>query len=265
MGNPAPHRARKRFGQHFLHDQNIIRKMLNAINPQPGEALIEIGPGQGALTFPLLERCKELTAIELDRDLIPILQQQAESLGTLHLINSDVLTIDLSSLGLDPPLRVVGNLPYNISTPLMFHLLKYSPLIQDMHFMVQKEVAERIVAPPDSKHYGRLSVMMHYFCQCEYLFDVPPGCFSPPPKVDSAIIRLLPYAQPPVPVDDIDLLELVVKTAFNQRRKTISNSLKKLLDKNTLTDLNIDPKARAENLSLAQFIRITQTLNHTKQ
>lgn len=234
MGNPSVHRARKRFGQHFLHDKNIIHKLLRAINPQVGDTLIEIGPGQGALTFPLLQQCKQLTAIELDRDLIPILQQGAKDIGELNLINSDILAIDMSALSLQPPFRLVGNLPYNISTPLMFHMLEYNELIKDMHFMVQKEVAERIIATSDkntssSKHYGRLSVMMQYFCRCEYLFDVPPGCFSPPPKVDSAIIRLIPHSEPPVQVTDLEMLELVVKTAFNQRRKTISKDRKSVV------------------------------------
>lgn len=260
MGNPPPHRARKRFGQHFLHDQNIIRKLISAINPKPTDRLIEIGPGQGALTYPLLERCGELTAIELDRDLIPILQQQAKSIGQLNLINMDILKFDLSSLSLQPPYRVVGNLPYNISTPLMFHLLEHSELIEDMHFMVQKEVAQRIIAQPHNKHYGRLSVMMAYHCQSEYLFDVPPGCFTPPPKVDSAIIRLRPHAKIPVQVSDKSMLETVVQTAFNQRRKTIGNSLKKLIDKSIIESLSIDPKARAENLSLHEFALISEAV-----
>lgn len=251
------HKARKRFGQHFLHDQNIIHRIIRAINPQPGDRLIEIGPGQGALTIPLLQQCKELTAIELDRDLIPILQQRAQSIGELHLINQDVLTIDLSTLPLSPPLRLVGNLPYNISTPLMFHLLEHSELIEDMFFMLQKEVAERIIARPEDKHYGRLSVMMQYYCDSDYLFDVPPGCFSPPPRVDSAVIRLQPHVTPPVQVEDVSLLSLVVQTAFNQRRKTIHNSLKKILDNTHIESLGIDPGARAETLSLTDFAKLT--------
>jgi len=262
MGNPPVHKARKRFGQHFLHDKNIIYKLLRAINLQPGDTIIEIGPGQGALTFPLLEQCKELTAIELDRDLIPILKQGAVGIGELNLINNDILKIDMSALSLKPPFRLVGNLPYNISTPLMFHMLEYNELIKDMHFMVQKEVAERIIATSDkntssSKHYGRLSVMMQYFCQCEYLFDVPPGCFSPPPKVDSAIIRLIPHEAPPTQVDDLEMLEAVVKAAFNQRRKTISNSLKKILTREQIQSLDINPGARAENLSLHEFTQLS--------
>jgi 16S rRNA (adenine1518-N6/adenine1519-N6)-dimethyltransferase len=262
MGNPPIHRARKRFGQHFLHDQNIIRKLVNAINPQAGQNILEIGPGQGALTFPLLQRCKKMTAIELDRDLIAILQKNARPYGELLLINQDILQFDLFSLTGEQAFRVVGNLPYNISTPLMFHLLKQSDRIQDMHFMVQKEVAERIIAEPNTKHYGRLSVMMQFHCQCDFLFKVAPGSFTPPPKVDSAIIRLIPHAKAPVQIDDISMLELVVKTAFNQRRKTISNSLKKLIDKATLTSLNINPAVRAENLTLSEYAQITQTMTN---
>ncbi len=260
MGNPAPHRARKRFGQHFLHDQNIIHKIISALNPQPQQSIIEIGPGQGALTLPLLKRCQRLTAIELDRDLIPILQQKSASIGELTLVNQDVLKLELSELQLPTPLRLVGNLPYNISTPLMFHLLKSSNLIGDMVFMLQKEVAERIIATPHSKLYGKLTVMMQYFCASEYLFDVPPGCFSPPPKVDSSVIRLRPYSTPLHQVDNYQALEQLVSAAFNQRRKTISNSLKNLLNKGTIAELGIDPSARAENLTLADFVQLTQAM-----
>ncbi len=257
MGNPAAHRARKRFGQHFLHDQTIIQRILDAIDPKTGQSLIEIGPGRGALTFPLLERCKRLTAIELDRDLIELLQQKAPQFGQLKLISADVLKIDLSTLDLPTPYRLVGNLPYNISTPLMFHMLEYNDLIEDMHFMVQKEVAQRIIAGPGSKHYGRLSVMMQYYCQCDYLFDVAPGSFSPPPKVDSAIIRLAPHTELPHPVANIEHLALVVQSAFSQRRKTIHNSLKKVIDCARIAELGIDPGVRAENLALEDFVKLT--------
>ncbi len=253
------HKARKRFGQHFLHDQNIIHKIISALNPQPGQNIVEIGPGQGALTLPLLKRCQKLTAIELDRDLIPILQRKASDIGELTLVNQDVLNFDLATLELDPPYRMVGNLPYNISTPLMFHLLNSSALISDMVFMLQKEVAQRIIADPNNKLYGKLTVMMQYFCESEYLFDVPPGCFSPPPKVDSAVIRLRPHASLPVNVD-VEALEKVVSAAFNQRRKTISNSLKNLIERTIISDLGIDPSARAENLSLSNFVQLTHAM-----
>ncbi len=263
MSQPHKHRARKRFGQHFLHDRNIIQKLLRAINPQAHDALIEIGPGQGALTFPLLQRCHKLTAIELDKDLIPILQRKAPQYGELTLINRDILQTDIGALELTPPYRIVGNLPYNISTPLMFHLLAQSSLIKDMHFMVQKEVAQRIIARSGDKHYGRLSIMMEYYCSSEYLFDVAPGCFSPPPKVDSAIIRLIPHRQPPLQVDDLDKLGEVVKAAFSQRRKTIGNSLKKLLERSQIEALDIDPRQRAENLSLQDFARLANLLKQS--
>jgi 16S rRNA (adenine1518-N6/adenine1519-N6)-dimethyltransferase len=253
------HKARKRFGQHFLHDQNIIHKIISSVNPQPGQNIVEIGPGQGALTLPLLKRCQKLTAIELDRDLIPILQRKSADIGELTLVNQDVLNFDLSALDLSPPFRLVGNLPYNISTPLMFHLLTSSALISDMVFMLQKEVAQRIIAKPHNKLYGKLTVMMQYFCDSEYLFDVPPGCFSPPPKVDSAVIRLRPHATLPVNVD-VDGLEKVVSAAFNQRRKTISNSLKNLIDRSTISQLGIDPSVRAENLTLSNFVQLTQAM-----
>ncbi len=263
MAKPSPHRARKRFGQHFLHDQNIIAKMLRAINPQPEDTLVEIGPGQGALTYPLLDRCHKLTAIELDKDLIPILERGAAGHGELTLINQDILQTDITALPLTPPLRIVGNLPYNISTPLMFHLLEQSDWIQDMHFMVQKEVAQRIIARVGDRHYGRLSIMMQYYCDSDYLFDVAPGCFSPPPKVDSAIIRLTPHAQPPVEVEDLDMLAEVIKTAFSQRRKTIGNSLKKLLPRDHIEAALIDPRQRAENLSLDEYSRLANQLKQT--
>ncbi len=218
------HRARKRFGQHFLHDRNIIERILSAIDPRPGERLLEIGPGQGALTYPLLQRCEQLVAIELDRDLVPVLEQQAKQFGLLEIVNADILKFELASIASNEMFRLVGNLPYNISTPLMFHLLESAHLIQDMHFMVQKEVAQRIVASCDDTSYGRLSVMLQYHCRCQYLFDVAPGCFSPPPKVDSAIIRLIPRETPSVDIGDYQDFSKVVQSAFNQRRKTISNS-----------------------------------------
>ncbi len=237
--------------------------MIDAINPQIDDRLVEIGPGRGALTLPLLQRCDHLTAIELDHDLIPVLQQQADAVGELHLINRDVLKMDLSSLSLPSPLRIVGNLPYNISTPLMFHLLEYRKLISDMHFMVQKEVAERIAAKPGNKNYGRLSVMLQYHCRCDALFNVPPGCFSPPPKVDSAVIRLTPHTENPFGDTDLSILQQVLLSAFGQRRKTLGNSLRKLIDKTTLLSLGLNPKLRAENLSVADFVSIANTSSKT--
>jgi 16S rRNA (adenine1518-N6/adenine1519-N6)-dimethyltransferase len=252
------HRTRKRFGQHFLHDQNTILRILRAIDPQPGDNLIEIGPGEGALTLPLLRACQNLTAIELDRDLLAPLQQRAISIGRLEIINADILEFDLESLPMEGPLRLVGNLPYNISTPLMFHLLESVSRIRDMHFMLQKEVAQRIVAGPGDRHYGRLSVMLQYRCECQYLFEVAPECFRPPPKVDSAVIRLLPLAAPAYDVGDYATFSSIVQTAFGQRRKTIGNSLKGLLSRQLIADCGIDPGLRAENLALADFASLSR-------
>lgn len=255
------HRARKRFGQHFLHDRNIIERILHAIDPQPGQNLLEIGPGQGALTYPLLQRCDKLIAIELDRDLVPILEQHAAGLGQLEVINADILKFELKSIATREKFRLVGNLPYNISTPLMFHLLESSRLIEDMHFMVQKEVAQRIVAGAGDTSYGRLSVMLQFHCKCQYLFDVAPGCFKPPPKVDSAVIRLIPLENPAQNIDDYARFSGIVKTAFSQRRKTISNSLKSILDRETIKACGIDPGLRAENLDIADFAKLSRAQN----
>ena len=252
------HRPRKRFGQHFLHDRNVIECLLRAIDPRPGEALVEIGPGRGALTFPLLQRCRHLTAIELDRDLVPRLEAQAQAYGELKVVNADILEFDLASLDAELRLRLVGNLPYNISTPLMFHLLESAARIRDMHFMVQKEVALRIVAGPGDANYGRLSVMLQYRCDCEYLFDVAPASFSPPPRVDSAVVRLLPLTEPRHDVGAFELFSTLVKNAFGQRRKTIANSLGDRLDRDLIEACGIDPGARAENLGVDDFARLSR-------
>lgn len=263
MGNLKPHKPRKRFGQHFLTDKNMIDRIIRAINPSVEGPIVEIGPGQGALTLPLLAQCGTMTAVELDRDLVPILQKAAEGVGELSLVNQDVLNFELGSLPDEGPFRLLGNLPYNISTPLMFHLFKSASRIKDMHFMVQKEVAERIVAPAGSKQYGRLGVMMQYHCECFYLFGVPPQCFSPPPKVDSAIIRLLPRPSPPYPVGDYDTFAALVQLAFQQRRKTLANSLKSMVDRQTISDLGIDPGTRAEQISGADFGKLSVAVSDT--
>jgi 16S rRNA (adenine1518-N6/adenine1519-N6)-dimethyltransferase len=254
------HRARKRFGQHFLHDRNIIDRILRAIAPQAGDNMLEIGPGQGALTYPLLQCCDRLTAIELDRDLVPVLENRAPAFGKLEVINADMLEFELSSIASTRKFRLVGNLPYNISTPLMFHLLESADLIEDMHFMVQKEVAQRIVAAPGDSSYGRLSVMLQCRCLCQYLFDVAPTCFKPPPKVDSAVIRLLPLEQPKYAIGDAAAFARIVQSAFSQRRKTISNSLKSIMDRETIAACGIDPGLRAENLEIADFAKLSRAL-----
>ena len=249
--------ARKRFGQHFLEDAAVVERLLRAIEPRAGDRLVEIGPGRGALTYPLLERAGSLAAIELDRELIPLLRAGAATRGELELFNADVLEFDFASLG-EAPLRVVGNLPYNISTPLLFHLLESLALFEDMHFMLQKEVALRLVAAPGSGDYGRLSVMLQQRCDCHYLFEVAPRSFRPPPKVDSAVVRLEPLSSPRFDAGDPAHFAAIVRTAFGQRRKTIGNSLKPLLGRERILACGIDPGLRAENLSVADFARLSR-------
>jgi len=256
------HRPRKRFGQNFLHDQNVIRGIVAAIHPQPGEHLVEIGPGLGALTAPLLEATGSLDVVELDRDLIPHLEQQFATAGELRIHNTDALKFDFCSLATEGErLRVAGNLPYNISTPLIFHLIEQAHCIRDMHFMLQKEVVKRLAAPPGGGDYGRLSVMVQYHCQVEKLFNVPPDAFTPPPKVDSAIVRLTPYTEKPITVNSEACLSRLVAQAFAQRRKTLRNNLKPLLDTATIEALGIDPGRRPETLSLQEFALLADALS----
>jgi 16S rRNA (adenine1518-N6/adenine1519-N6)-dimethyltransferase len=255
------HNPRKRFGQNFLHDHNIIYNILSSIQAKPDEHWVEIGPGQGALTEPLLKQGLHLDVVELDRDLVVLLKEKYGKCNNLQIHSADALTFDFSALAkANEKLRIIGNLPYNISTPLMFHLLDNAYCIEDMHFMLQKEVVDRICATPGSKKYGRLSVMMQYYCATELLFDVPPESFDPVPKVMSAIVRLVPHQQPPVEVDDVVKFNKVVTQAFSQRRKTLRNSLKKLIDEDTIIALNIDPTLRAEALSLNDFAKLSKLL-----
>jgi 16S rRNA (adenine1518-N6/adenine1519-N6)-dimethyltransferase len=256
----AAHIPRKRFGQHFLHDQSILRRIVEAIAPQPGDRLVEIGPGEGALTLPLLRACQRLIAIELDRDLIAALAERARSVGELQIISADVLTVDFGKLAGDRPLRIVGNLPYNISTPILFHCLEHAASVQDMHFMLQKEVVERMAAPPGSKTYGRLSVMLHLRCAVEPLFNVPPGAFRPPPKVDSAVVRLTPLPAAALPDVDMRLVERVVKAAFGQRRKTLANALRDVATVTQIEAAGIDPRTRAEQLAPSAFVALARVL-----
>lgn len=259
------HRARKRFGQNFLVDERVIERIVAAISPKAGEAVVEIGPGQGALTAVLLERCPNLQAVELDRDLLPRLQDRFQTYGDFKLHQADALKFDFATLATGPAsLRVVGNLPYNISTPLMFHLLQNADLIADMHFMLQKEVVQRLAAGPGGKDYGRLSVMCGYYCEVEALFEVAPHCFSPQPKVDSAIVRLRPRRQHAVDCQNIALLEKVVTAAFGQRRKTLRNGLKSLFSAEQLDSLPIDLSRRAETLSVDDFVTISNLLSSSE-
>ncbi len=251
----SEHRARKRFGQHFLHDAEIIDRLVRSVAPRDEDTLVEIGPGQGALTFPLLERVAHLDVVELDRDLIGRLRERApENRLTIH--QSDALRFDFTTLADKGPIRVVGNLPYNISTPLIFHLLAQGDALGDMTFMLQKEVVERLTAAPGGKDYGRLSVMVQYHCQADYLFPVPPGAFQPPPKVDSAVVRLIPYASPPWPADDPAWLSRLVAQAFSQRRKAIRNSLKTLIAPEVFAATGIDPGLRPDHLSVADYVTL---------
>ncbi|MEK6806714.1 MAG: 16S rRNA (adenine(1518)-N(6)/adenine(1519)-N(6))-dimethyltransferase RsmA [Pseudomonadota bacterium] len=247
------HRARKRFGQHFLHDANVIAKIVRFIAPKPGEMLVEIGPGLGALTKPLLAAAGALQAVELDRDVIPHLLETCANHPGLKIHQADALEFDFRSLG--SKLRLCGNLPYNISTPLLFHLLEQSDAITDMHFMLQKEVVERICAAPDSEHYGRLTVALYARAEPAKLFEIGPGAFNPPPQVDSAVVRLTPRPAP-FPIADLARFDAVVKAAFGQRRKTLSNALKGLLNADQIRRAGIDPIVRAEALPPEAFARL---------
>ena len=248
------HKARKRFGQNFLHDPGIIRRIVTAIQPEATQHLVEIGPGKGAITRHLVNHCSRLDAIELDRDLIGLLEARFGGWPEFHLHHADALKFDFRQLATgSEKLRIVGNLPYNISTPLLFHLLATPGCLQDMHFMLQKEVVERMAAPPGSRTYGRLSVMLQISCQVQHLFNIGPGAFDPAPKVDSAFVRLTPYAQKPVPVKDMKRFAAIVTQAFSQRRKTLRNTLKKTLSAEQISACGIDPGQRAEQLSPADF------------
>lgn len=260
------HQAKKRFGQHFLHERGVIDKILAAIDPQPGQRIVEIGPGLGALTLPLLERCGRIDAVELDRDVIPALTAAAAGEGELVVHHADALEFDFTALA-DPAaparsLRVVGNLPYNVSTPLLFHLLAQRHAIRDMHFMLQKEVVERMAAAPGSDAYGRLTVMLAAYTRVEKLFRVGPGAFRPPPKVDSAVVRLVPHVTPPFPLPDPKRFAALVTAAFTKRRKTLRNAVKGLVDEAAMRDAGVDPQARPETLSAADFARLLDASSH---
>jgi 16S rRNA (adenine1518-N6/adenine1519-N6)-dimethyltransferase len=251
------HTPRKRFGQNFLTDQSVISAIVRAINPQPGDIMAEIGPGLGALTDPLLKHLSHLHVVEIDRDIIARLEKNyPKERVSIHA--GDALKFDFASLG--ERIRVVGNLPYNISTPLLFHLSDFADRIIDMHFMLQKEVVERMVAEPGSAEYGRLSVMLQYRYAMELLFIVPPDAFRPAPKVESAIVRMIPYAELPCPAKDEARFGQIVTAAFGQRRKTLRNTLKAYLSGDELSALGIDPGLRAEELGVAEFVRIANSL-----
>ncbi|AOA59251.1 16S rRNA (adenine(1518)-N(6)/adenine(1519)-N(6))-dimethyltransferase RsmA [Acinetobacter larvae] len=252
------HHTRKRFGQNFLHDQQVIAKIVRAVSPRSGDHLIEIGPGLAALTAPLNAESEALTVIELDRDLAAGLPKRVPHPERLTIIEADALKYDFSQqFRENQPVRIVGNLPYNISTPLLFHLLEFGSHIKDMHFMLQKEVVERITAAPNSKEYGRLSVMIQYYCKATFLFEVPRGAFNPPPKVTSAVFRLEPYAEKPIVAQDERALSRLVGHVFTQRRKTLRNSLKGMLGEDAFEQTGIDPMARPETLAMADFVALS--------
>ncbi|MGM0569355.1 16S rRNA (adenine(1518)-N(6)/adenine(1519)-N(6))-dimethyltransferase RsmA [Marinobacter sp.] len=260
MSSKAGHQARKRFGQNFLHDPGVIERIVRSINPRPDDQIVEIGPGLGALTEELLAVNPRLQVVELDRDLIPVLRTKFFNYPDFRIHEADALRFDFSELAQDGPLRIVGNLPYNISTPLIFHLLEQSGVVKDMHFMLQKEVVQRLAAGPGDNNYGRLGIMAQYFCKVQPLFEVGPGAFRPAPKVDSAIVRLVPHDSLPHPARDLATLQMVVRTAFSARRKTLRKSLGNLISVEELQALGINDGLRPENLSLAEFVAIADFL-----
>lgn len=255
------HKPRKRFGQNFLHDKMVIQRIVNNINPRQGDHIVEIGPGEGALTELVLDKIGSMDVVELDRDLIPLLKIRFVLHDGLTIHQADALKFDFCQLQKEEKkIRIIGNLPYNISTPLLFHLFDSNQCIQDMHFMLQKEVVDRIVAKPGDPHYGRLGIMMQYFCHSEYVFTVKPGAFRPAPKVDSAIVRLIPHDKPPVEVNNFDQFSKLVNYSFTKRRKTLRNILKGKLDSEQIEALGIDPTIRPERLSLKDFTDLSNTI-----
>jgi 16S rRNA (adenine1518-N6/adenine1519-N6)-dimethyltransferase len=258
------HSARRRFGQNFLVAPGIIRKIVDAIAPRAGDTVVEIGPGLGAITEPLLERIDHLQVVEIDRDLIARLRNRfpPERL-TIH--EGDALQFDFGALKGAGPLKIVGNLPYNISSPLLFHLVAFAPVVHDMHFMLQKEVVDRMVAEPGSKDFGRLSVMLQYHYHMERMFVVPPGAFNPPPKVDSAIVLMIPRVigtgtGTGEAAKDLALFARVVTAAFSQRRKMLRNTLREFISEPDLAALGIAPTARAEDIAVTDYVRLANSL-----
>lgn len=251
------HHSRKRFGQHFLRDPETIGRTLDAIGPTPQDHIVEIGPGRGALTRNLLTASGQLDAIELDRDLIEPLKRSCKNRGELNVYNADALKFSICRLVKSGQrLRIVGNLPYNISTPLIFHLLDQSGCIEDMHLMLQKEVVARMSASPGNRVYGRLSVMLQTHARVTPLFDIGPAAFKPTPKVESSFVRLCPYRQSPFRIEDAALFDRLVRQAFSQRRKTLRNALRDYISSDTMLTLAIDPGLRAEQLSVEDFVKL---------
>ncbi len=257
-------RPRKRFGQHFLHERAAVERIVAAIDPQADDHLVEIGPGEGVLTRPLLAAAGQLDAIEVDRDLAAALQARDDWPGTLRLHEADALSFDFATLATERPLRLVGNLPYNISTPLLFHLLAQRESIADMHFMLQREVVDRLGAAPGSKVYGRLSVMIQAYCAVTPLFRIAPGAFRPPPAVESAIVRLAPHGGQ-VPPDQADAFAEIVRLAFGARRKTLRNTLRARLSPTAISAAGVDPGARPETLPVSAFAALAAAAQGTTE
>ena len=252
------HIAKKKFGQNFLKDAAIIHSIIQSINPLPNDLLIEIGPGLGALTKPLLEKTNRLLAIELDRDIVSWMENEYPK-KSITIFNEDVLNFNFHQF--HQKVRIVGNLPYNISTPILFKCIDNILNIKDLHFMLQKEVVDRMVAIPSSPEYGRLSVMLQYYFAMEHLVDVPKESFEPEPKVESSFVRLIPYEQYPFIANNIEQFARIVKEAFSQRRKTIRNTLKSFISENDFEKIGINPRLRAENLSVSDFVKISNYLD----
>ncbi|HET9818225.1 MAG TPA: 16S rRNA (adenine(1518)-N(6)/adenine(1519)-N(6))-dimethyltransferase RsmA, partial [Rhodanobacteraceae bacterium] len=250
---------KKYYGQHFLHDRSVVERIVAAIAPKPGDRIVEIGPGEGALTLPLLHAAGRLTAVELDRELVEPLRTKAAGAGELEIIHADILKTDLAVLAGSGKLRLAGNLPYYVSSPILFHCLAFIDRIADMHFMLQKEVVERMAAAPGGKVYGRLSVMLQLACKVEPLLRVAPGAFRPPPRVDSAVVRLTPLPASQRPGTALGpAVEAVVRAAFGQRRKTLANALRGLLDADAIRGAGIDPRARAESVPPRGFVALAR-------
>ncbi len=258
----ATHRARKRFGQHFLNSGTVVQDIVNAISPLPDDTLLEIGPGHGVLTKPLAASGARLHAIELDRDLVPRLRAQFADKSNVVVHEADALRFDYASI--DSPLRVIGNLPYNISTPLLFRLIDFRTTITDMHLMLQKEVVDRLAASPGTKAYGRLTIMAGCQLHVEPLFDVPAIAFTPPPRVTSTVVRLWPRTTGAFAIDDQALLQRLVTQAFSQRRKTLRNALKELASSDDMRALSIDPGARAEEIPVSAWVALANRLRQSR-
>lgn len=259
MNAPLPV-ARKSLGQHFLHQKSVVQSIIRKFDPRADDIVVEIGPGPGALTFDLIPRVGQLHAIELDRRLAQKLENDTAVYEHVHVHHANALQVDIDALCPGESVRLIGNLPYNISTPLLFHLLRYRACIRNMWFMLQKEVGERIVAEPGTKRFGRLSVMIQQCCRVEIVQHVGSGAFSPPPKVDSVVVMLTPYDTPPHDIEDYDAFERVVRAAFSQRRKTLRNALMALVDEQRMTAAGIDPSQRAEQLQVGDFARLSRLL-----